>query len=104
MKQKKIPLRKCVGCHEQKTKKQLIRVVKNNQDEVFIDVTGKANGRGAYICPSQECLQKAAKKDLLSKALLKKISPEIYAGLEKELNDKQPEIAAKQKEEDDDES
>lgn len=104
MKQKKVPLRKCVGCHEQKTKKQLIRVVKNNQDEIFIDVSGKANGRGAYICPDLECLKKAAKKDALSRALLKKIDSGIYTRLEQDLVDKQPEIDARKKEEDDDES
>ena len=85
MKTKKVPLRKCTGCNEQKTKKELIRIVKNKEDEVFIDFTGKANGRGAYICPSIECLEIAYKKDSLSKAFQMKIDKEIYEKLKKEL-------------------
>lgn len=85
MKVRKVPLRKCIGCQEQKTKKELIRVVKNSEDEVFIDFTGKANGRGAYICHSAECLEKAYKKDGLSRAFQMKIDKEIYEKLKKEL-------------------
>lgn len=99
MKQKKLPLRKCIGCNEQKSKKELIRVVKNNQDEVFIDLTGKANGRGAYICPTLECLKKAEKRDALSRAFQQKIDRAIYVKLEQELAAKEPEIKAMQDEE-----
>lgn len=85
MKVKKVPMRTCVGCGEQKTKRELIRVVKNSEDQVFVDFKGKANGRGAYICPSLECLKKAQKRDALSRSLMIKIDQEIYARLAEEL-------------------
>jgi hypothetical protein len=85
MKVKKVPMRTCVGCGEQKTKKELIRVVKNNENQVFVDFKGKANGRGAYICPSLECLKKAQKRDALSRSLMTKIDHEIYERLAEEL-------------------
>lgn len=85
MKVKKVPMRTCVGCGEQKTKKELIRVVKNNENQVFVDFKGKANGRGAYICPSLECLKKAQKRDALSRSLMIKIDQEIYERLAEEL-------------------
>lgn len=85
MKVKKVPMRTCVGCGEQKTKKELIRVVKNNENQVSVDFKGKANGRGAYICPSVECLKKAQKRDALSRSLMIKIDQEIYERLAKEL-------------------
>lgn len=78
-------MRTCVGCGEQKTKKELIRVVKNNENQVFVDFKGKANGRGAYICPSLECLKKAQKRDALSRSLMTKIDHEIYERLAEEL-------------------
>ncbi len=61
MKKKKVPLRKCIACGEGKPKKELIRVVKSNENEVNIDITGKMNGRGAYICSNLECLELAQK-------------------------------------------
>ena len=61
MKQKKLPLRKCTGCGEQKPKKELVRVVKTPDGEILLDLTGKASGRGAYICNNAECLKKARK-------------------------------------------
>ena len=64
---KKIPLRKCAGCQEMKPKKELIRVIKTEEDKVEIDLTGKKNGRGAYICHSDECLKKAIKSKLVLK-------------------------------------
>lgn len=87
MKVKKIPLRRCVGCNESKPKKELIRVVKNKEDEIFIDLTGKANGRGAYVCKDAECLKKAFKSKRLERALETKIPDEIYERLEKEIED-----------------
>ena len=69
MKSKKIPLRKCVSCNERKPKKSLIRVVKNNEKEVEIDLSGKANGRGAYLCLNLECIDEAEKTQKLSRAL-----------------------------------
>ena len=56
---KKIPLRKCIGCQEMKNKKELIRVVRNDAGEISLDPTGKKPGRGAYVCPNAECLNKA---------------------------------------------
>jgi len=85
MKVKKIPLRKCVGCHEQKSKKELIRIVKTSQGEISIDFTGKAHGRGAYICPSIECLEKAKKKKALNRAFETDVPSVIYDNLTEEL-------------------
>lgn len=85
--QKKIPLRMCLGCHEMKPKKELIRIVKNNEDLIQIDETGKKNGRGAYICNKLECLQKARKTKKLDRAFNKKIEDEIYDQLKKQMED-----------------
>ena len=78
---KKIPQRTCIGCNQAKNKNELIRIVKNNNNEIFIDLTGKANGRGAYICNSVECLEKAVKSKRLEKSFDTKISDEIYENL-----------------------
>lgn len=85
MKMKKIPQRMCTGCMEMKPKKELIRVVKSKEDEVSVDLTGKKNGRGAYICKSIECLEKAFKSKKLEKNLETKISEEIYNRLKEEI-------------------
>lgn len=85
MKARKVPLRKCVGCGEQKPKKDLIRIVKNKEGELCVDFTGKANGRGAYICPNLKCLQTAQKRKALNRALECEISEEIFERLEQEL-------------------
>lgn len=69
MKQKKVPVRMCVACREGKPKKELVRIVKNKQGEVTVDTTGKAQGRGAYICPDVACLEKAMKTKALNRAL-----------------------------------
>lgn len=86
MKARKVPLRKCVGCGEQKPKKDLIRIVKNKDGELLVDFTGKANGRGAYICPDLKCLQTAQKRKALNRALECEISTEIFERLEQELS------------------
>ncbi|WP_141706109.1 RNase P modulator RnpM [Caloranaerobacter ferrireducens] len=85
MKKRKVPLRKCVGCNEQKPKKELVRIVKNKEGIVSIDLTGKANGRGAYICKNIDCLEKAVKGKKLNKALEIDIPQEIYIKLKEEL-------------------
>lgn len=86
-KKKKIPLRMCLGCQEIKPKKELIRVVRTaEEDEIKIDLKGKVSGRGAYICRSLECLEKAYKAKRLAKALEKEIDPSIYDELRKEIN------------------
>lgn len=86
MANKKIPLRKCVGCQEMKGKKELIRVIKTPEDEIVLDETGRKNGRGAYICKNHECFQKAKKTKALERSLKIKVSDEIYNELEKEMN------------------
>ena len=78
---KKIPQRTCIGCNEQKNKNELIRIVKNKDNEIFIDKTGKANGRGAYICNSVECLDKAIKSKRLERCFEHEINNEIYESL-----------------------
>jgi len=85
MKTRKVPLRKCLGCNEQKDKRELIRVVKNKDGEIFMDLTGKANGRGAYICKSLECYEKAYKRKALERALQTRIDEAIYESMRKEL-------------------
>lgn len=85
MKAKKIPQRMCTGCMEMKPKKELIRVVKNKDNEISIDLHGKKPGRGAYICRSIECLEKSVKTKRLERNLESKISEEIYAKLKEEI-------------------
>ncbi|WP_017727352.1 RNase P modulator RnpM [Halalkalibacterium ligniniphilum] len=82
MKQRKVPLRKCVVTNEMKPKKELIRIVRTPEGDVSIDLTGKKNGRGAYISNSKECFELAKKKDILSRHLNVKVSEEIYDQLE----------------------
>ena len=81
MKIKKTPTRKCVGCGENIIKKDLIRIVKNKEGEIFVDTTGKANGRGVYICNSIKCLEKAKANRELEKSLKSKIGEDIYDDL-----------------------
>lgn len=85
MKPKKIPLRMCLGCNEMKPKAELLRVVKSPEDEISLDLTGKKNGRGAYICHSAECLEKAAKSKRLERTFSMAIPSEVYEALIKEL-------------------
>lgn len=83
---KKLPERKCIGCSEVKPKKDLVRIVKNKEGEIFIDLTGKANGRGAYICPSIDCLEKAVKSNRLSKSFEQEIDNDVYEKLKEVIN------------------
>ena len=85
MKPKKIPMRMCVGCDEMKPKKELIRIVRSPEGEISLDTTGKKSGKGAYICASRECFEKAKKSRRLEKAFSCQISQEIYAELDKQL-------------------
>ncbi len=84
--QKKIPLRKCVGCGEMKEKKEMIRVLKTPEDEIILDKTLRANGRGAYICNSADCLAKAIKNKGLERSLKSPIPEEVSARLKEELS------------------
>lgn len=82
---KKIPLRQCVGCGEMKAKKEMIRVLRTEDEGIILDSTGKKNGRGAYICPNAECLQKARKSKGLDRSFKMTISDEVYDSLIKEI-------------------
>ncbi len=78
---KSIPQRTCIGCNTKKDKKDLIRVVKNKNNEISVDKIGKAEGRGAYICDNANCLEKAIKTKRLERVFEMKISEEIYNDL-----------------------
>ena len=82
---KKIPLRQCVGCGEMKGKKEMMRVLRTAENEICLDVTGKKNGRGAYVCKSRECLQRARKNKGLERSFKMSIPNEVYDALEKEF-------------------
>lgn len=83
MKQKKVPVRMCVACREGKPKKELIRIVKNKEGAVGVDLTGKAQGRGAYLCPAVECLEKAVKSRALQRALECELSEEMVSEIKR---------------------
>lgn len=85
MQQQKIPLRRCTGCNEQKPKKELVRVVRSPRGEIALDRVGKMPGRGAYLCPSAQCLAKARKAKRLERALDAQIPPEVYERIEQEI-------------------
>ncbi len=78
---KKIPMRMCVSCREMQPKKELVRVVRTPEGAVVLDTTGRANGRGAYLCKKSACLEKAIKSRALERALETKIEPETYETL-----------------------
>ena len=78
-------MRKCTGCGEMKNKRELVRVVKNKEGEVSLDLTGKKAGRGAYVCKSLACLQKARKTRGFERALSCQIPAEVYDRMEQEL-------------------
>ena len=85
---KKNPQRTCMGSNQKKDKQELIRIVKNKENEISIDKTGKKEGRGAYICDNIECLEKVIKSNRLEKILETKISQEIYENLRGVILDK----------------
>jgi len=85
LKTRKIPLRSCSGCGEQKSKKELVRVVRAPDGAVSLDITGKKSGRGAYICPDAECLKKARKTRKIERSLSCQIPVEIYEQMEQEI-------------------
>ena len=87
--QKKIPIRQCLGCRESKPKKELIRVVRSPEGEISLDFRGKANGRGAYVCPNPACLRKAIKAKALERALETQIPEEIYEQLTAQMEEGQ---------------
>ena len=85
MKAKREVKRMCVGCGEMFDKRSLIRVVKSPEGEISIDLTGKKNGRGAYICNSTECLKKAKKRKSIERAFSMKIDNSVYDEMEEEI-------------------
>ncbi len=82
---KKIPMRQCIGCGEMKEKKAMVRVLKTAENEIFLDATGKKNGRGAYICRSMECLRRIRKNKGLERSFKTNVPPEVYDTLEREF-------------------
>jgi predicted RNA-binding protein YlxR (DUF448 family) len=79
---KKVPMRSCIGCMEKKEKRDLVRVIRTPEGEIRLDPTGRANGRGAYLCRNPQCLEKARKKGSLSRALQCEIPSSVYDELE----------------------
>lgn len=82
---RKLPQRQCVGCREMKNKRDLIRVVRSPEGEVSLDFKGKKPGRGAYVCPSGECLKRARKSRALERSFETAIPPEVYDQLEQQM-------------------
>lgn len=83
---KKIPQRTCMGCQTKKDKRDLVRIVRSPEGEISVDPTGKKPGRGAYICPDLECLDKVVKSKRLERSLETAISQEIYENLKEQLS------------------
>ena len=83
--QKKIPMRQCLGCREHKPKRELVRIVRSPEGEVSLDRTGKANGRGAYLCRSADCLRRAVKSKALNRAFGTEVPEDVLSYLEKEM-------------------
>lgn len=84
---KKIPMRQCVGCGEMKSKREMMRVLKSAEGPIVLDMTGKKNGRGAYLCISGECLAKARKNKGLERSFKMSIPDEVYDSLEEEFSE-----------------
>ena len=81
-------MRTCLGCNTEKPKKELIRVVRSPEGDISLDLTGKKNGRGAYICRDPECLRKARKGGRLERAFRCRIDPGVYEAMEAELEER----------------
>ena len=84
---KKVPVRKCIGCQEMKNKKDMMRILKTTENEIVLDTTGKKNGRGAYLCLSKECFEKAVKNKGLERSLKMAIPGSVYEELKKEIEE-----------------
>lgn len=104
MKQRKVPLRKCVACQQMMPKKSLIRIVRSPEGEVSIDLTGKKSGRGAYLCGKEACFKLAHKTRALDRALKAPVGSEVYEQLARDFLAVEEEFLTGQgREEDDDE-
>jgi predicted RNA-binding protein YlxR (DUF448 family) len=86
MKARKVPMRRCVGCMESKPKKELIRIVSDPQGGLMLDSTGKANGRGVYLCPDRECIEKARKKRAINRGLNREVDQQQLDKIFEELS------------------
>ncbi len=82
---RKIPMRKCCGCGEMMPKKELLRVIRTPENEIVLDLTGKKNGRGAYLCKSTQCFLKAKKSKVLERSLEVAIPDSVYSSLSEQL-------------------
>lgn len=82
---KKIPLRKCTGCQEMKSKKEMMRILRTSEGDIILDTTGRKNGRGAYVCCAMECFEKAVRNKGLERSLKCKVPQETYEILKKEI-------------------
>lgn len=87
MRKKHVPMRTCVGCRSSRPKRELIRVVRDPEGKVELDLTGKRSGRGVYVCPDEVCLEKAVKGRQLDRALETTIGQEILSDLKKVLHE-----------------
>ena len=87
MQVKKQPMRKCTGCNEMKEKRELVRIVRDPEGMISVDLTGKKSGRGAYICKDERCLMKAQKAKRLERAFECEVPEDIYERLAREIND-----------------
>ncbi len=85
---RKKPLRKCVSCKERKEKHELVRIVNNKEEGIIVDLSGRKNGRGAYLCKDSLCLNKAKDNNLLDRSLRSKVSEDIYDQLEEIITSK----------------
>ncbi|MDW7650596.1 MAG: YlxR family protein [Bacillota bacterium] len=85
MKPRKVPLRSCIGCQEQKNKRELVRIVRTPEGNVELDSTGKKAGRGAYLCRCRSCLDKAVKGKRIERSLKHPVSPAVIQDLAKQL-------------------
>ncbi len=83
--QKKIPMRQCLGCREHRPKSELIRVVRSPEGEISLDLRGKKQGRGAYLCPDLKCLAKVRKSRALERIFSAQVDPSVYEALEAQL-------------------
>ena len=81
----KIPMRQCTGCREMKNKKEMMRILKTPENEITLDTTGRKNGRGAYLCVSMDCFEKAVKNHGIERSLKTAVPDEVYEELKKEL-------------------
>lgn len=83
--EKKIPMRQCIGCGSMKEKRELIRVVRTPEGEIALDRSGRMNGRGAYICPTQECQEKAVRNKGLNRSFKMAFSSDVTERLRQEI-------------------